>query len=119
MNADCLFCKIVQRVVPAAILYQDDLVTAFRDINPQAPTHVLVIPNEHVADLSELTLAHGETLARVMHTLNEVATAEGIAESGYRILANTGADAHQEVFHLHFHLFGGRALGPMLSAGAC
>ncbi len=115
MSADCLFCKIVQGDIPAVVLYQDERVTAFRDINPQAPVHVLVVPNEHVADLSELTLAHGETLARVMHALNEVAKAEGIAASGYRILANTGADAHQEVLHLHFHLFGGRALGPMLS----
>ncbi len=118
MNADCLFCRIVQADIPATILYQDELVTAFRDINPQAPTHVLVIPNEHMADLSELTLNHGETLARMMHALNEVARAEGIAASGYRILANTGADAHQEVLHLHFHLFGGRALGPLLSADA-
>ncbi len=118
MNTDCLFCKIVQGEIPAAILYQDEQVTAFRDINPQAPTHVLVIPNQHVADLSELNLSHGETLARIVHVLNEIAKSEGISESGYRILANTGADAHQEVFHLHFHLFGGRALGPMLSSGA-
>lgn len=115
MIDDCIFCKIVQGDIPATKLYQDELVTGFRDINPQAPTHVLVIPNEHITDLSEVTLDHGELLARLVHVLNEVAKSEGIAESGYRILANTKADAHQEVFHLHFHLFGGQALGPMLS----
>ena len=115
MTDDCIFCKIVQGDIPATILYQDGLVTCFRDINPQAPTHVLAIPNEHIKDLSAVTLEHGEMLTRLVHVLNEVAKSEGIAESGFRILANTGPNANQEVFHLHFHLFGGHALGPMLS----
>lgn len=115
MEADCIFCRIVAGELPSDILFQDDLVTAFRDIDPQAPTHVLVIPNAHLTDLGQVSLEHGDLLARMVHALNEVARSEGIARSGYRILANTGADAHQEVFHLHIHLFGGRPLGPMLS----
>lgn len=115
MEENCLFCKIVRGELPAEILHQDEAVTAFRDINPAAPVHVLVIPNRHTASLAEMGEADAADLGRIVAVLNQVAQTEGVAETGYRVLVNTGADAHQEVRHTHFHLLGGRALGPMLA----
>ena len=112
----CIFCRIVKGEIPADILFQDDLVTAFRDINPQAPVHVLVIPNHHTASLADMSGADATTLGRMVDVLNRMAEAEGVAQSGFRVLVNTGPDAHQEVHHTHFHLLGGRRLGPMLAA---
>jgi histidine triad (HIT) family protein len=106
----CLFCQIATGVIPAKIVYSSSDVTAFRDVNPQAPTHVLVIPNQHLASVSELGGSNAELVARLFDVINEVAKAEGIAESGYRVVANTGTDAGQSVSHVHFHLLGGRYL---------
>lgn len=115
MNDECIFCRIVKGEIPADILYQDELVTSFRDINPQAPVHALIIPNRHAANLGAMGAADAETLGRIVDVIKQVAAAEGIAQTGYRVLVNAGPDAHQEVMHTHFHLFGGRALGPMLT----
>ncbi len=116
MDNACLFCRIVQGEIPAEILFQDDRVTAFRDINPQAPVHILVIPNRHSASLADMSGADGPTLGRMVEVLNRLAQQEGIAKSGFRVLINTGPDAHQEVHHTHWHLLGGRQLGPMLAS---
>jgi len=109
--ADCLFCKIVAGTIPANVVTQDDRAVAFRDINPQAPTHVLVIPKEHYPDLGALAAADPGLLAEVLTQAHEVAVAEGISGTGYRVVLNTGPDSGQEVQHVHAHVLGGRALG--------
>jgi histidine triad (HIT) family protein len=108
--ADCLFCKIARREIPAQIVHQDEHITVFRDINPQAPVHVLVIPNQHIGSAAELGPGNGPLLAALVMAANRVAEAEGVAQSGYRLVANTGADAGQSVPHLHLHVLGGRKL---------
>jgi histidine triad (HIT) family protein len=105
----CLFCKIVSREIPATIIAEDDHCLAFRDINPAAPTHVLVVPKVHVASLNQVTDA--AIGARLLAFARDIAASEGIADSGYRVVLNTNADGGQSVFHLHAHLLGGRALG--------
>jgi histidine triad (HIT) family protein len=107
----CLFCKIAAREVPAEILRESDRVIAFRDIDPKAPTHILLIPKDHVASLSDVTDQHGAALADIVHAAAHLAKTEGVADSGWRLVANVGPDAGQAVFHLHFHLLGGRAMG--------
>ena len=106
---DCIFCKIANHVIESDYVYEDDLVAAFRDMNPQAPTHVLVVPKDHYKNIVDGV--PGETLAAMAHAVGEVAKAEGIAESGFRVIANTGDDAGQTVHHLHWHVLGGRTLG--------
>jgi histidine triad (HIT) family protein len=108
--SDCLFCKIVNGEIPATIVLQNEQVLAFRDINPQAPTHVLIIPKKHVESFHELTTLDGEMLAAVSAAAQQIAKEEGITESGYRVVTNIGEGAGQSVFHLHFHLLGGRPL---------
>lgn len=105
---DCLFCKIARGEIKAAIVAQDDGFVAFRDINPQAPTHILVIPRTHVATLNEAT--DTGLLGKLLVHARDVARTEGLAERGYRIVINTNAEAGQSVFHLHAHLLGGRAM---------
>jgi histidine triad (HIT) family protein len=106
---DCLFCKIAGGELDADIVYDSDAVVAFRDINPAAPTHVLVITRRHVESAEVITGDHGELLGEVFATMAEIAAAEGL-EGGYRVVTNVGADAGQSVQHLHFHLIGGRAM---------
>ncbi len=106
---DCIFCKIVAGEIPADVVRRTDRAVAFRDLNPQAPTHVLVIPVEHAPDAAALAAASPDTLAHVVEVAAEVAAAEGL-EGGYRLVANTGAGAGQTVFHMHVHLLGGRAM---------
>jgi histidine triad (HIT) family protein len=108
---DCLFCKIVAGSIPATVVYRDDLVTAFRDIDPQAPTHILLIPNQHIGSTNELNEDHTEVLGHLMRMTQVVARGQAIAESGYRLVVNTGQDAMQSVAHLHIHILGGRHLG--------
>ncbi len=117
MADETIFSKIIRREVPADILYQDERVTAFRDINPQAPTHILIIPNKLIPTVNDVTPEDEATLGHMFIVAKQVAEQEGVAESGYRLLVNCGQHGHQEVFHLHMHLFGGRPLGPMLSKG--
>jgi histidine triad (HIT) family protein len=108
---NCLFCKIATGAIPSNIVYQDEDVVAFVDINPQAPKHILLIPRQHIASIADLTLEDGPILAKLFTTVKKLAHDMGIDEKGYRFLTNVGPDAGQSVFHLHFHLLGGRKLG--------
>jgi histidine triad (HIT) family protein len=108
MADDCLFCRIVRREIPAQLVFEDEHVVAFRDINPQAPVHVVIVPREHVASLNEVTDA--ALVGRLSLAAAKIALAEGVADSGYRTVINTNRDAGQTVFHLHLHLLGGRHL---------
>ena len=104
----CLFCRIVKKEIPAKIVAETDDCVAFRDVNPQAPTHILVVPRAHVASLNQATDAM--TVAKLAELATELARREGIHENGYRLVINTNADAGQTVFHLHLHLLGGRKM---------
>ena len=108
MADDCLFCRIVRKEIPAKLVAEDEHCVAFRDINPQAPVHVLVIPRAHVPSLNQATDA--EMIGRLSLMAANIARSEGVAESGYRTVINTNAGAGQTVFHVHLHLLGGRAL---------
>jgi len=114
MNEDTLFSRIVAGEITADILYQDDLVTAFRDISPQAPTHVLIVPNHVIPTAADITSDDEAALGRMMVVASRIAAEEGIAEEGYRLILNCGEHGGQEVWHLHLHLLGGRPLGKML-----
>jgi histidine triad (HIT) family protein len=114
---DTIFGKIVRREIDADILYQDDLVTAFRDVAPLMPTHVLIVPNRPVATAADVTEEDEPALGRLFTVARRIAEAEGIDVSGYRLIVNCRAHGGQEVFHLHMHLLGGRQLGPMLTGG--
>ena len=109
--ADCLFCQIVAGVIPATRVLESDRTLAFRDINPQAPTHVLVITKEHYPNLAAAAQAGGGLLDELASQAQRVAEAEGVDESGYRVVFNTGSQAGQTVWHVHAHVLGGRALG--------
>jgi len=111
---DCIFCKIVAGDIPADILYRDDKVVAFRDINPLSPVHVLIIPGEHIAGLSDLTEERSILVSQMVNVANRLARSEGIAESGYRVVINCGEQGGQLVPHLHMHLMGGRKLSDRL-----
>ena len=106
---NCLFCKIVAGQIPSAKVYEDDLVLAFRDIAPQAPTHILVIPKTHIASVGEITEDNSNVVAHIFTVIPKIAAAEGL-ESGYRVVSNCGDDAGQTVHHLHFHILGGKKL---------
>ncbi len=108
--AECLFCKFVQREIPTQVVYEDEHAFAFRDINPQAPVHILVIPRVHLANLAEATPEQSALLGHLLWVCAEIARHEGIESSGYRVVLNTNRDAGQSVYHLHFHLLGGRHL---------
>jgi histidine triad (HIT) family protein len=109
-SSSCLFCRIVAGEIPAEIVHSSDTVVAFRDINPGAPTHLLLIPKEHVASVRELEDRHGGMLAELFQAAAHLANAEGIDQGGWRVVTNVGRGAGQSVFHLHFHLLGGRPL---------
>ena len=109
MTDSCLFCRIVRREIPATLVHEDEHTVAFRDIDPKAPTHILVIPRTHVPSLNDA--ADAEMLGRLMLVAKSLAASEGLAAGGYRTVVNTGADAGQTVFHIHLHLLGGRKLG--------
>ena len=115
MAGDTLFLKIVKGEIPADIVHQDDLVTAFRDIAPQAPTHILVIPNHVIPTIADVTEADEAVLGRMLRVAAKIAEDEGIAEDGYRLMINCRDHGGQEVYHIHLHLLGGRPLGPMLA----
>ncbi len=108
--SDCLFCKMVAGEIAADVVYEDDDVLAFRDINPQAPTHVLVIPKEHLATINDLNSADAQIMGRLFLAAKKVAEQEGIAEVGYRTVMNCNEDAGQTVFHIHLHVLGGRRM---------
>jgi histidine triad (HIT) family protein len=108
--SDCIFCRIVAGAIPAKIVYQDDQVMAFEDVNPQAPVHILVIPRRHMPSVGDCDARDAALLGHLALTCAKVAGQKGIVESGYRIVTNTGPHAGQSVFHVHFHLLGGRAM---------
>ena len=110
-----IFSRIIAKEIPADIVYEDDLVLAFRDVAPQAPVHILVIPKKEIATANEIIADDEVTLGRMVTVSAKIAADEGIAESGYRLIVNCNAHGGQEVYHLHMHILGGRSLGPMLS----
>ena len=109
--SDCLFCGIVDGSVKANLVYQDDAVVAFSDIAPRAPVHILIIPRKHVATVSDIAAADRALIGDIFQVAAKLAREQGIAESGYRVVVNSGADAGQSVLHIHYHLLGGRQLG--------
>lgn len=114
MSSETIFSKIIRREIPADIVFQDERVTAFRDINPQAPVHILVIPNKLIPTVNDVAPEDEGVLGHMLVVAAQVAQQEGIAEDGYRLLVNCGKHGNQEVFHLHMHLLGGRPMGPMV-----
>jgi|SRR5438105_14738700 len=111
MAAGCPFCAIADGEAPADIVHESDQLVAFRDTNPQAPTHILLIPKEHVASVREIGEHHAAWLAELMRTAAHLAKADGVDEDGWRLVTNVGPNAGQTVQHLHFHLIGGRRMG--------
>jgi histidine triad (HIT) family protein len=106
----CVFCKIVAGEIPGQIVYKDDLVTGFKDIHPAAPTHILIVPNIHIASTNDITEKDEALLGHMLLTAKKVAADQGISENGYRLIINTGKDANQLVQHLHLHLLGGHLM---------
>ena len=107
--SDCLFCKIIAGTIPSTKVYEDELCYAFRDIAPQAPTHILVVPKAHIDSVNGITADNSAVVAHIFEVIPAIAKAEGL-ENGYRVVSNCGGDAGQTVFHLHFHILGGKAL---------
>jgi histidine triad (HIT) family protein len=108
--SDCLFCGIAAGEVPATLVHEDELVIAFRDIHPQAPTHILLIPREHIGSAAELSAAQDGVWARLLHVAVRLAQTEGVSTTGFRLVTNVGSDGGQTVGHLHLHLLGGRPM---------
>ncbi|CAI3799296.1 MULTISPECIES: purine nucleoside phosphoramidase [Rheinheimera] len=115
MAQETIFSKIIRREIPADILYQDDLVTAFRDINPRAPTHILIVPNVLIPTVNDVEPEHELALGRLFTVARKLAADAGIAENGYRLIMNCNEHGGQEVYHIHMHLVGGKALGAMVA----
>ncbi|HJF73245.1 purine nucleoside phosphoramidase [Gallibacterium anatis] len=114
MAAETIFSKIIRKEIPADIVYQDELVTAFRDIAPQAPTHILIIPNKIIPTVNDVTAEDEQVLGHLFVIAAKIAKEQGIDEDGYRLIVNCNKHGGQEVFHLHMHLVGGKQLGKML-----
>ncbi|MBT0716775.1 purine nucleoside phosphoramidase [Rosenbergiella epipactidis] len=115
MAEETIFSKIIRDEIPAQKLYQDELVTAFRDISPQAPSHILIIPNILIPTVNDVKAEHELALGRMMTVAAKLAKEEGIAQDGYRLIINCNQHGGQEVYHIHMHLVGGKPLGPMLT----
>jgi histidine triad (HIT) family protein len=107
---ECIFCKIVRGEMPSTIVYKDEQVTAFRDINPVSPTHILVVPNKHIESTNDATESDEQLLGHMLTVVKPIADKEGITDTGYRLIINTGPDANQVVFHLHLHILGGQRM---------
>ena len=108
---DCIFCKIIKKEIPSSIVYEDSEILAFRDINPVAPVHILVIPKKHISSLIDLNEEDELVIGRIYTVINKIVKQEGIDEKGFRVVVNCGEDGGQEVKHLHFHIIGGKKLG--------
>ena len=117
-NSETIFSKIIRKELPCDMLYQDDLVTAFRDISPRLPTHVLIVPNRHIPTVDDVTEADEAALGRMLTVARKIARDEGIHENGYRLIINCGEHGRQEVLHIHMHLLGGDDVGPMIARKA-
>ncbi|MCC7118579.1 MAG: histidine triad nucleotide-binding protein [Anaerolineales bacterium] len=111
---DCIFCKIIAGEIPSSQVYRDERVTAFRDIQPAAPTHLLIVPNKHLDSVNQMTAEDAPLLGHLFFVAKQLAAQEGLAESGYRLIVNTGAGAGQTVFHLHLHLLGGKPMSHLV-----
>ncbi len=109
--SDCIFCKIINKELPSTVVYEDEQILAFKDINPVTPVHILVIPKKHISNLNEVEPEDEATIGKIYTVIKQIARKEGIAEKGYRIIVNCGEDGGQEVGHLHFHILGGKKLG--------
>ena len=109
--SDDLFLKIINREIPADIIYETDDVLAFRDINPQAPLHALIIPKQHIATMNDLKPEHSELIGKLFLAAREIAESEGVSENGYRVVMNCNQDGGQAVYHIHLHILGGRQMG--------
>lgn len=118
MAEETIFSKIIRKEIPSEMLYQDDLVTAFRDINPALPSHVLIIPNKLIPTVDDVQAEDEAALGRMFSVARKIARDEGIADDGYRLIINCGEHGRQEVMHVHMHLLGGRNVGPMLQRGS-
>ena len=113
MSKDCIFCKIIKGDIPTEKIYEDENVIAFNDINPKSPTHILVVPKKHVASLNDVQPDDMNMILHVFDAIKKIAAKQGVAEDGYRVIVNTNRASGQEVFHIHFHIMGGRQLGGM------
>ncbi len=110
MNNDCIFCKIVSGDIPGTIVFKDEQATAFRDINPVAPTHILIVPNKHIESVGTLEVADEPLMGYLFRVARQLAEKEGVDKTGYRLISNVGPDGGQTVFHLHMHLIGGQRM---------
>lgn len=112
---DCVFCKIIKGEIPSTKVYEDDEILAFKDINPVTPIHILVIPKKHIESLNEIEQEDQMLIGKIFTVIKKIAKEQGIAENGYRVIANCGEDGGQEVKHLHFHILGGKKLGTKIA----
>ncbi len=112
---DCIFCAIANKEIPSQLVFENDNLVAFRDLNPQAPVHILVVPKMHISSMNEITSENSRIVAEIFEVINKIAEKENIKESGYRVISNCGEDGCQSVKHLHFHLVGGKKLSETLS----
>ena len=108
---DCLFCKIIKGEIPSTKVYEDEFVYAFKDINPEAPVHILVVPKKHIKSINEIEEIDENLIGKIFLAIEKISKEQGVAEQGYRVISNCGKDAGQTVMHLHFHILGGRKLG--------
>ncbi len=108
---DCIFCKIIKKEIPSTIIYEDDKVIAFNDVNPAAPIHILVVPKKHIETLLDVSDQDNELISYVYQIINKIAKEKGFANNGFRVIVNCGKDSGQEVMHIHFHVLGGKKLG--------
>lgn len=111
MDENCVFCKIVKGEIPSEKVYEDEEILAFKDIQPAAPIHILVIPKKHIAMLTDIEETESYLIGKIYKTINKIAEEQGFAKQGFRVIANCGKDAGQEVMHIHFHILGGKVLG--------
>lgn len=111
----CIFCKIANKEIPSEFVFENDYMVAFRDLAPQAPVHILAVPKVHISSMNEITKENSNIIAEIFEAVNKIAELEGIKDSGYRIVSNSGVDGCQSVQHLHFHILGGRKLSETLS----
>ena len=112
---DCVFCKIIKGEIPSTKVYEDEEILAFKDINPVAPVHILVIPKKHISSLNEIEPEDQMLIGKIFTVIKKIAKEQGFAENGYRVIANCGEDGGQEVKHLHFHILGGKKLGTKIA----